>query len=81
VPPGARQVFRCMLAARQPGGRARFQGRQRRTFPIASRPLSKKKSTPNKMNRKPRPVRPTPISARPMGNTAQVPRRQAAPLK
>jgi hypothetical protein len=33
------------------------------TLPMASRPLSKKNTTPRKVNRNPKPVSPTPISA------------------
>lgn len=36
--------------------------RQTRTLPIASRPLSKKNSIPRKRNKKPSPLRATPIS-------------------
>lgn len=36
----------------------------RLTFPIASRPLSKKNMTPRTVKRTPKPVRPTPISVR-----------------
>jgi hypothetical protein len=33
------------------------------TLPIASNPLSKKRTTPRKVNKKPKAVRPSPISA------------------
>lgn len=44
---------------RQQGMQAQLQ----LTLPMASSPRSKKNSTPRRKNRKPRPVRPTPISA------------------
>lgn len=70
------RALKCHL--RQAGRQADMRGEQHRphstapsfpglaavrTLPMARRPRSKKKSTPSMRKRKPRPVRPTPISA------------------